>query len=93
MDDEVEYMVTENIEPSQIVIESQGKIGEDSNAFLVGVFDQSFQSIPGKNFDLNIRVTNDIGPVIELEGSMECIGVSHPSYSNHQPNCDQMLEG
>ena len=93
MDDKVYQMIAKNIELPKIVIERQGKVRENSNAFPVGVLDQSFQSLPGKNFDLNIRVTDDIGPVIELEGNIERIGISHQSYSNNQPNRDKMTKG
>jgi hypothetical protein len=93
MDDKVYQMIAKNIELPKIVIERQGKVRENSNGFLVGVFEQSLQSIPRKNFDLDIRVTNDIGPIIKLEGNIERIGISHQSYSNHQPNRDKMTKG
>jgi hypothetical protein len=39
MDDKVHQMIAKNIELPKIVIERQGKIRENSDAFLIGIFD------------------------------------------------------
>jgi hypothetical protein len=86
-------MVTKNIETPKIVVERQGKVGENPNIIFVDVSDQSFQRIPRKDPDLDTRILDDIGPVIELERNVEGIGISHQSYSNNQSNRDKMTEG
>ena len=68
-------MVTQNIELSKIIIEGQSKIGKNSNGYLITVLDQLLQPLPGKDFDLNIRVVKDVGPIIELEGDVKGIGI------------------
>ena len=54
MDKEVDQMVAEYIQPSKIVIEGEGEIGEDPNGHGIGISDQLFQPVEGKNLDLNI---------------------------------------
>lgn len=54
MDKEVDQMVTEDIEPPEIVIEGEGEIGENPNSHGIDISDQLFQPVEGKNLDLNI---------------------------------------
>jgi hypothetical protein len=68
-------VVTQNIELSKIIIEGQSKIRKNSNGYLITVLDQLLQPLPGKDFDLNIRVVKDVGPIIELEGDVKGIGI------------------
>ena len=75
MDEKIYQMIAEYIQLSKIVIECQSKKREDPYTFLIGIFDQPFQTIPREGFDLDIGVLGDIGLVIELEWNMESIGV------------------
>jgi hypothetical protein len=70
-------VVTEDIEPPEIVIEGEGEVGEDPNGVGIGISDQLFQPIESKDLDLDIGVIGDIGPVIKLEGNLEGVGVGH----------------
>jgi hypothetical protein len=66
VDEKVEKVVTKDIEFPKIVIEGKGEIGKDPNGHGIGISDQLFQSVKGKNFDLNIWVIKDVGFIIEL---------------------------
>jgi hypothetical protein len=76
MDDKVHEMISKNIDPSEIIIQSKGKIGEYPDRFLIGILDQLFHPVPGKNLDVDIGILKDIGPVIEIEGYGERIRIS-----------------
>jgi hypothetical protein len=91
VDKEVDQMVAEYIEPSEIVIEGEGEIGEDPNGVGIGISDQLFQPVEGKNLDLNIWVVEDIGPVIELERNVESVGVGYEGYNHHQADGEEVF--
>jgi hypothetical protein len=85
-------MVAKNIELSKIIIEAQSKIRKNSNGFLITVFNQLPQPFPGKDFNLNIRVVKDVGPIIELEGDMKGIGIGDEGHSNDQDDSHEMTK-
>jgi hypothetical protein len=91
VDKEVDQMVAEYIEPSEIVIEGEGEIGEDPNGVGIGIPDQLFQPVEGKNLDLNIWVVEDIGSVIELEGNLEGVGIGYEGNNHHQADGEEMF--
>jgi len=68
-------MITKDIETPEIVIEGQSEIRKNSNRFLISVLDQPFDTVPGKNLDLDIGVFGDIGPVIKMEGDVKRIRI------------------
>jgi hypothetical protein len=76
MDDKVYQMISKNIDPSEIVIEGEGKVREYPDRFLIGVPDKLLHPVPGKNLDLDIGILEDIEPVIEIEGDGESIRIS-----------------
>ena len=75
MDDKIHQMIAKDIETTEIIIKRQSKIWENSNRLLISIFDQLFQTIPGKLSDLDIRVISDIDPVIKMEGGVKSIGI------------------
>jgi hypothetical protein len=75
-------MVAKNIELSKVIIESQGKIRKNSNGLLICVFNQLPQTLPGKDFNLYIRVVEDVGPIIELERDVKSIGIGDEGHSD-----------
>ncbi len=90
MDDKIDQMVAKHIKLPEIVIEGEGKIGEDANTLPVGIFDQIFNTIPCEYLDLNIWIVGDIGPIIKLEGNRKGIGVDNKSDSRNQSDRDEM---
>jgi hypothetical protein len=75
-------MVAKNIELSKVIIESQSKIRENPNGLLICVFNQLPQTFPGKDFNLYIRVVEDVGPIIELERDVKSIGIGDEGHSD-----------
>lgn len=79
-------MITEYIEPSEIVIEGEGEGREDPNVIGVGISDQLFQLVISKDLDLDIRVLFNIGGVIEKERNPEGVGVGDEGCDHQQSN-------
>jgi len=76
MNDEVYQMIAKNIELPKIVIECESKVREHSDRYLIGALDKLLNPVPGENLDVDIRILEDIGPVIEMEGDGEGIRIS-----------------
>jgi hypothetical protein len=90
MDDEIDQMIPKHIKLPEIVIESEGKIGEDTNTLPVGIFDQSLNTIPRQYLDLNVRIKRDIGPVVKKERNGERIGIDDKGDPRNQTDRDEM---
>jgi hypothetical protein len=84
-------MVTEDVEPPEIVVEGEGKEGEGPNGLRVDIFDPMLHLVNTKRFDLKIRVLKNVGSVIELEGDVKGVSVSHKGHSHHQADSDEVL--
>jgi hypothetical protein len=91
VDKEVDQMVTEDIESPEIIIEGEGEVSEDPNSDGIGISDQLFQPVEGKNLDLNIRILKNIGSVIELERNVEGVGVGCEGYNRHQADGEEVF--
>jgi hypothetical protein len=85
-------MVAKNIELSKIIIEGQSKIRKNSNGYLITIFEQLPQPFPGKDFNLDIRVSKDVRPVIELEGDMEGIRIGDEGNSDDQDDRYEIMK-
>jgi hypothetical protein len=83
-------MISKHVKLPEIVIESEGKIGEDTNTLPVGIFDQILNTIPREYLDLNVRIESDIGPVIKKERNGKSIGIDDKSDPRNQTNRDEM---
>jgi hypothetical protein len=91
VDEKVDQMVTEDIEPPEIVIEGEGEVGEDPNGHGIDISGQLFQPVKGKSLDLNIWIVNNIGSVIELERNMEGIGIGYEGNNHHQADGEEVF--
>ena len=91
MNEKIYQMVAPNIQFSKIVIKGKSKIGKKANAIrLIGVLNQPFQMIPGKDFDLDTWIVNNIGQVIKVEVGRKGIGVGNESHPRDQPGGYEM---
>jgi hypothetical protein len=92
MDKNINQMVAKNIKLSKIIIEGQRKIRKNPNGYLITIYNQLLQPLPGKDFDLNIRVVKDVGPIIELEGDVKGIRIGNESHPNDQGDRHEMMK-
>jgi hypothetical protein len=83
-------MITKHVKLPEIVIESEGKIGEDTNTLPVAVFNQILDTIPRKYLDLDVWIECDIGPVIKKKRDGKGIGIDDKSNPRNQTDRDEM---
>jgi hypothetical protein len=83
-------MIPKHVKLPEIVVKSEGKIGEDTNTLPVGIFDQSLNTIPRQYLDLNVWIKRDIGPVIKKERNGEGIGIDDKGDPRNQTDRDEM---
>jgi hypothetical protein len=91
MDEKVYHMVAKNIPFSKIIVQGKGKIGKKLDSIRPWtVMNQPFDMIPGKNFDLDIWIVDNIGQIIKDERNRKGIGVGDESYPCDQPEGNEM---
>jgi len=69
MDKKIDEVVTEHIEFAKIIIEGKGQVGDDPDGLLVRAPDESFHTVPCPRLDPDVRILEDVRPVIKMEGT------------------------
>ena len=92
MDKKVYEVVAENIESSKIIVQGEGKIGKNANAFLIGTLDEPLYAIPCEDLNLDIRILGDVAPIIEMERNRKRIRIGKEGHSRNESDGDQMAK-
>lgn len=91
MDDEVHQMVAKDIKPSEIVVEGKGEVREGPSGLRVDISDPVFQLVESEGFDLDVRVLENVGFIIKLEGNVEGVGIRNEGNSGYQANSQKVF--
>lgn len=91
MDEEIDEVITEDIEFPKIIVKGEGKIGEEPNG-VFNILDQLSQPVECNRMEPNTEFVDDIRVIIKLEGNVEGVGVGDKGYSSHQANSHKMFE-
>jgi hypothetical protein len=93
VDEEVDQVITKDIDPSKIVVQGKGKISKKTNRIAIVLPDQLPQCLERKILDQDTRVSGDIGHIIELEWDMEGVRISEEADDSHQADGPEMSRG
>lgn len=93
MDEEIDQMVTEDVQPSQVIVEGKGEVGKDSGRFPIINLDQLTEPLERGGREMDTRFHDDVGVVIKLERDMEGVGIGYQRNERHQTDSEDVLEG
>jgi hypothetical protein len=92
VDEEIDEMVAEDLETSEVIVQGESEIGKKPYRITVQ-FDQLVEPGHGEGHKADTRVCNDIGGVIKLEGNLESVGIGHQGNGSHEENHKKALDG
>jgi hypothetical protein len=91
MDEEVDQVKAENLQPSHVIVHRKRKIGKESNRVTV-TFDQLVEPFQGEVLKMNAQIFDDVGGVIKLKGDVEGVGIGQEGQNSHEAEGEKMLE-
>jgi hypothetical protein len=86
-------MIAEDVQTGQVIVESKGQVGEDSDRSLVVYLHEVLEPGEGEVLEKDACILDDIGIVVELEGDAERIGIGGQGDDRHEADNKKVFDG
>jgi hypothetical protein len=93
VDEEVDEVVTKDLETSKVIVQGKGKVGKDAQRLFAVGLDELVEPMEGEALQLDARVFDDVGFIVEKERDPEGIGIGQKGQNSHEANGHHMPDG
>jgi len=92
MNEKIDQVVTEDVEPSKIVVQCQSERRENPKAFLYVFWTSRSSRSHVRIWIWRPGFLGNIGPVIELERYLKSVGISCQGHSGNEDHCSEVTK-